>query len=212
VRSAAARILEPSELHEFWRQAEPEDNEPLAYTKPVDRSRVLSLILADVPRNARVLEVGCNVGRNLAYLADSGYTALEGLEINPHAVSLLRETYPQLDDTPIHLGAAEELLPELAGPYDLVYTMAVLEHIHPSSTVVFDEICRLADTILAIEPARGREFLSSRQYPHDFRRVFRQRGMELASFEPLCDERWQPNDLGAYAAWRFVRASAIRSA
>lgn len=202
------QIMKRADLLAFWQQPEPVGNVPEDFIDPVDRSRVLALLLEHLPREARVLEVGCNVGRNLAYLADAGYTDLEGVEISKRAVDLLRNTYPKLADTPIHLGAAEDVLPGLDGPYDLVFTMAVLEHIHPKSQIVFDEICRLACSVLAIEPAPGRVHASIRTYPHDLKRAFEQRGLKLVSIDLLREERWQPNDLPAYAAWRFERPAA----
>jgi SAM-dependent methyltransferase len=198
------KIVDPATLHAFWRQPEPDGNAPAAYVKPLDRSRVLALLLEGTPRAARILEVGCNVGRNLAYLADSGYRSLEGVEINEHAVDLLRRTYPQLADSTVYVGSAEDVLPTLEG-YDLIYTMAVLTHIHPSSTAVFDELCRLAPSLLLIEPAPGREFDTTRAYPHDLRRLFERRGFRLVSLERLSDQRWQPVDAPDYAAWRFER-------
>jgi SAM-dependent methyltransferase len=208
-RAGRRAIMERSELLEFWRQPDPPGNRPTDYIEPVDRSRVLSLLLSDFPEGARILEVGCNVGRNLAYLADAGYSELEGVEINSSAVDLLRRTYPQLAGTTIHIGAAEEVLPDLPGPYDLVFTMAVLMHVHPESSVIFDELVRLSDVILAVEPAPGRHFISTRTFPHDFKQVFESRGMELVSLYLLQDPMWQPNDCGNTAAWRFERRKPL---
>jgi hypothetical protein len=62
-----------------------------------------------------LLEVGCNVGRNLNDLHRAG------------------------------VGPAETVLPTYAPrSVDLVFTMAVLEHIHPASRTVFAEIARVA--------------------------------------------------------------------
>ena len=127
-------------------------------------------LLGWVSKEARVLEVGCNVGRNLARLHDSGWAHLEGVEISPHAVRMLRETYPQLSESQIHVGAAEDVLPDMESDrFDLVFTMAVLEHLHPDSRGVFSEIARLAPNVLAIEPTAH---VSRRQYPHDIPEEF----------------------------------------
>ncbi|MDN5767001.1 MAG: class I SAM-dependent methyltransferase [Humibacillus sp.] len=163
-------------------------------------------LIDDLPTDARILEVGCNVGRNLAYLVDHGYSHVEGVEISPHAVELLRETYPQLSDTSIHLGSAEDILPSLADDsFDLVFTMAVIEHIHPSSTQVFDEIVRIGKSVLAIEPP-GRT--SHRQYPHDVPQIFASRGLRLVSSQPMSSFPATANDTGIaiFSAYRFERA------
>jgi SAM-dependent methyltransferase len=205
LRNARAHneIMERDRLLDFWRSPEPEGNVPAQYLDAPGRSRVLVELLEAVPKSSRILEVGCNVGRNLAHLTDCGYTRLEGVEISPHAVELLRESYPQLAETPIHLGSAEEVLPRLDG-YDLVFTMAVLEHIHPDSSAVFDEIARLGRTVLTIEPAPGHIHSSSRQFPHDLSAVFESGGMKLISTIPLAKHPMVAGDpLAGYAAWRF---------
>ena len=103
------------------------------------------------------------------------------------------------------------MLPRLERRYDPIFTMAVLMHIHPESMVVFDEIARLSDSVLCIEPKPGRHFVSERSYPHDLSRVFSKRGMVLLANENLSNEHWQPNDLPDYAAWRFARRSVRNS-
>ena len=200
------RMDRPEVLHDFWRQPAPVGNNPHDYVGPTGRSQVLLSLISDLPKDARILEVGCNVGRNLAYLHDHGYHNLEGIEINPHAVDLLRTTYPQLADVPVHLGPAEEVLPGLPDEFDLVYTMAVLEHIHPDSAIVFEEIVRLGRSVLSIEPP-GR--VSHRQYPHDVPKMFKQRGLRLDSEKAMSDFPQTANDAGIkmFYAWRFTRPS-----
>lgn len=177
------RIDPRSRLFEFWRQPSPDGNDPAGYVAPVGRSEALAAFITDIDKDARILEVGCNVGRNLAYLYDHGWTNVEGLEISPHAVKLLRETYPQLDKCQIHEGPAEELLPRFADQsFDLVFTMAVLEHIHPSSTSVFDDIARIGRSVVTIEPP-GHS--SHRQYPHDVPALMVARGKTLTTQVPF---------------------------
>lgn len=199
------RMDSQARLHEFWRQPAPEGNKPHDYIRVIGRSKALLEIISDLPKNARILEVGCNVGRNLAYLYDNGYIGVEGVEINPHAVELLRRTFPQLAGTQIHIGAAGEVLPKFADDeFDLVYTMAVLEHIHPDESSVFDDMTRIGKHVLAIEP-KGR--LSHRQFPHDVPKVFAERGLTLVSDKPMADFPSNANDsaMKAFYAFRFAR-------
>jgi SAM-dependent methyltransferase len=208
IRHRLRRVLgtspmdDPSTLHDFWRQPAPEGNVSSDYIGPIGRSEALAELIADLRKDARILEVGCNVGRNLAYLADHGWTNVEGVEINEHAVALLRRTFPQLADRPIHVGTAEDVLPTLGGPFDLVFTMAVIEHIHPASAVVFDNMARLGSSVLAIEP---RDNVSHRQFPHDVERLFTDRGMRLRSAVPMRQFPGTKDDPGInhFTAWRF---------
>src|SRR5262245_13207253 len=185
LRRARRTMDRPEDLHEFWRQPEPEHNRPHTYIPHIQRSAALHQLIADLPKDARILEVGCNVGRNLAYLYDNGYPHVSGVEISPHAVALLRTTYPQLAGNQILVGAAEEVLPTLpTDGFDLVFTMAVLEHIHPDSSIVFDEIARIGRSILAIEQLGA---YSHRQFPHDIPKIFRSRGLRLTSTRRMAD-------------------------
>lgn len=199
------RMDHQATLHDFWRQPNPQGNEPHRYVNAVTRSQALLEIISDVPKDARVLEIGCNVGRNLAYLHDHGYHRVEGIEINPHAVALLRETYPQLASTEIHIGAAGDVLPRFADDeFELVFTMAVLEHIHPDETSVFDDMARIGTQILAIEP-HGR--LSHRQFPHDIRQVFEDRGLLLVSDRSMAEYPSNARDTAMkdFFGFRFQR-------
>lgn len=206
VMDSYKKVMDPPKvLHEFWRQPEPPHNKPHTYIPHVGRSQALLELISDLPKEARILEVGCNVGRNLAHLYDNGYQDVEGIEISPHAVALLRTTYPQLADIPIHVGPAEDVLPTLPDDeYDLVYTMAVLEHIHPDSAVVFDEVVRIGRSVLAIEP---NGVSSHRQFPHDVPKIFRSRGLKLVSSRSMADFPSTADDrtIAKYIASRFNR-------
>lgn len=125
------------DLQTFWRKPN-WPNRPEAYLSASPaRSLIISeiLIRKGIPKTARILELGCNAGRNLLVLAEFGYTYLEGIEISPDAVMLARRTATKTGaPIAIDCGALEELLPSRQGnTYDVIFTMAVLEHIHPRS-------------------------------------------------------------------------------
>jgi SAM-dependent methyltransferase len=199
------RMDKQASLHEFWRKPEPPQNNPQHYVRATGRSQALLEIISDLPTDARILEIGCNAGRNIAYLFDHGYTGVEGVEINPHAVELLRTVFPQLADREIHIGAAGETLPKFADDeFDLVYTMAVLEHIHPDESSVFDDMARIGKQVLAIEP-EGR--LSHRQFPHDIPKEFGDRGLTMVSDKSMAEFPSNARDktIQAFNAYRFKR-------
>jgi SAM-dependent methyltransferase len=199
------RMEKQSTLHDFWRQPTPHGNNSRDYMKTIWRSQALRKLVDDLPPDARILEVGCNVGRNLAYLHENGFPHVEGIEINPHAVELLRETYPELADVTIHVGAAGDVLPQLADDsFDLVFTMAVIEHIHPDESHVFDEMVRVGHDVLAIEPENR---LTHRQFPHDVPEIFTARGLTLVASTPMGSFEENANDssMDKYTAHRFSR-------
>ncbi len=208
-QAAEKQVPSADELHSFWTGTAPEGNVPEEYLEPIDRSRALLSLIEFLPREARILEVGCNVGRNLNVLYNAGFHGVEGIEISPHAVRILREAHPDLADVPVHLGAAEDILPTMrSGSFDLVYTMAVLQHIHPDSVSVFDDIARVTYRILAIE--RTIPGSSSRTFPHDIPAIFKARGFDLVDTTPVWDIPQANFDLGLknYSAYSFVRSGS----
>lgn len=75
----------------------------------------------------KILEVGCNVGAQLALLQKQGYKDLYGIEINPQVVKQARRALPK---TNILVGSAFEL-PFRDNYFDMVFTSGVLIHISP---------------------------------------------------------------------------------
>ncbi|WP_392426268.1 class I SAM-dependent methyltransferase [Barrientosiimonas humi] len=205
--SVLRRMEAQSTLHDFWRQPLPHGNTPQAYLGPVHRSRALHRLIKDLDGDSKILEVGCNVGRNIAYLHDNGYPEVAGIEISPHAVKMLREKYPQLEGREVHIGPAGDILPGFEDDsFDLIYTMAVIEHLHPvEAAPVFDAMVRVAPNILAIEPENR---LSHRQYPHDIVKEFTDRGMVHVSTTPMVEAITDHYEAAMedYQAYRFVRA------
>ncbi|MDO8881041.1 MAG: methyltransferase domain-containing protein [Coriobacteriia bacterium] len=95
----------------------------------MDRTTMNEEFLHAVPRDARILEVGCNVGVQLNLLARMGFTDLHGVEINPVAVEHAEVLNT---DLPIVVEEGTALdLPFADASFDLVYTSGVLIHIHP---------------------------------------------------------------------------------
>ena len=94
----------------------------------VARSELNQRFLADIPRNARILEVGCNEGNQLCALREMGFQNLYGIEIQDYA---LRKARLRLGDAQLALATAFEI-PYPDGFFDLVFTSGVLIHIAPA--------------------------------------------------------------------------------
>lgn len=76
----------------------------------------------------RALEVGCNVGGNLVWLAELiGAENVAGIDVNEAAVEVAREAAPGSD---IRVASAYEL-PHEDGSFDLTFTTGVLIHVPP---------------------------------------------------------------------------------
>jgi 2-polyprenyl-3-methyl-5-hydroxy-6-metoxy-1,4-benzoquinol methylase len=96
---------------------------PVAKTKDfymVARTELLPLL----PRPlGRVLDIGCATGLTGEALRQEQPERLVGVEINPEAAELARQTYDE-----VLTGAAEDVLSELDGPFDTILCYDVLEH------------------------------------------------------------------------------------
>ena len=181
-----AAVRSREELHAFWRDPD-EVNRPERYTRVAARSRFLVNLMEwyGTPHD-RVLEIGPNVGRNLEHLRLAGYERLEGIEISERAVTALRATYKELAAlATIHNAPVEDVIREIPdASFDVIFTMAVLEHIHPESEWIFAEMVRICRRMLiTIEDEAGR---SSHHTPRNYRSVFEGLGLEqIAEIDPL---------------------------
>jgi pseudaminic acid biosynthesis-associated methylase len=81
----------------------------------------------DVPKDARILEVGANVGYQLEALRRIGYRNLFGIEIQRYCVEKAKTLHPHVDI--IQAEGAD--IPFKADWFDVVYTSGVLIHIAP---------------------------------------------------------------------------------
>ena len=102
---------------------------------------------------------------------------MEGIEISEAAVQLLRQSFPEMArSTKIHNAPVEEIIKAFEDDeFDIVFTMAVLEHIHRDSEWIFAEMIRITKNyLITIEDEKG---ISWRHFPRSYRKVFEPLGM-----------------------------------
>ncbi len=98
--------------------------------------------LGDLKKDARILEVGCNVGQQLLALQRMGFTNLYGIELQSYAVEKAKE---QTKDINIIKGSGFDT-PFKDGYFDLVFTNGVLIHIHPNDIpTIMKEMLRVSN-------------------------------------------------------------------
>ena len=107
----------PAQLDEFYRK-----------TYGATRRELNQRFLQVVPKDARILEVGCNMGAQLLLLKEMGFTDLSGVEIQSYARQRAKE---RLGDAQI-LSASAFSIPFADRHFDLVFTSGVLIHIAPA--------------------------------------------------------------------------------
>jgi pseudaminic acid biosynthesis-associated methylase len=123
-------LFEPRELDESYR-----------CKYGVTRRILNDRFLADIPRSASILEVGCNLGNQLLLLEEMGFTNLAGIEIHKNIV---KEAQARVPAAKIIEGSALKI-PFLAASFDFVFTSGLLIHIGPGDlSGVMSEIHRCA--------------------------------------------------------------------
>ncbi|MFH0754731.1 MAG: pseudaminic acid biosynthesis-associated methylase [Candidatus Omnitrophota bacterium] len=122
-------IYDPKALDIFYKK-----------TWGIPRSKMNKACLSAVQGNIkRTLEVGSNVGNQLACLQSMGFENLYGIEIQDYAVEKSKELTSGIN---IIKGSAFDI-PFKDGYFDMVFTSGVLIHIAPGDVgAVLDEIYR----------------------------------------------------------------------
>lgn len=166
-------------LRNYWMSPPDKGNKPEGYASCTGKGRsefLVELVKSLAPQPAAILEIGCNVGRNLNYLLGENYSNLTGIEISTQAVVEMKRYFPGLATTANIINSpVESVLPSFADKqFDLVFTMAVLVHIPPESKTIFPEIARIArHHIITIEDEHHH---SVRHFPRNYRKIFSELG------------------------------------
>jgi SAM-dependent methyltransferase len=168
------------ECESYWRASGngDEGNRPEDYAA---KDRAIVGFLAgfwtpEIGTGDSVLEVGCNAGANLEGLREQGYGRLTGVEINDAALQELRRAFPELAAVAdLRAGAANEVLAGVADDsIDVVFSMAVLLHVHPSSHEVLAQMVRIARRYVCVIEAETAT--AAYVFPRNYRRVFERLG------------------------------------
>jgi len=138
---------------------------------------LLKIIKPYTKKHDKILELGSGTGRNLHYLLSSGYDNVFGIEISPKAIDLMKQNYS--DVLNVWNDSIENKIKDIkTGEFDVVFSMAVLMHMHRDSEWVFNEIVRVTKRYLITieeeeEGGKGRKHL-----PRNFKKIFEDLGMK----------------------------------
>jgi SAM-dependent methyltransferase len=132
---------------DLWASA-PDDPEPWQW----ERRR--ALLLADVRRGDRVLDLGCGSGRFVAALGEAGAEPI-GVELASAALERALRNAPGAD---LRLVEADGSLPLEHGSVDLVWCSEVLEHVADTDHVLLEvrRVLRPSGRLLVTVPFHGR--------------------------------------------------------
>lgn len=160
-------------LFQYWKH--PSDgNLPQDYMKRRYRRSqfLIKLIKRYAEPNAKILEIGCNVGRNLNHLFNAGYTKLAGVEISEDAIDLMKRVYPKMaKQTKIYNKPVEDIIKNFEDDiFEVVFTMAVLQCIHTDSKFIFPQMVRITNKyLITIEDERS---VSWKHFPRNYKKIF----------------------------------------
>ena len=192
VRNLFIRRKSKEELYKYWKKQDNNSsiNSPLSYTKlGHKRSKILIDLINKINngnKNVNIFEIGCNVGRNLNYLFEDGYINLTATEINTTAITLMKKVYPKLTrHSKVYNNLIEDIIKKMEDKkFDVVFSMAVLQHVHKDSEWIFKEMVRITSKyIITIEDESG---ASERHFPRNYRKIFENLGMaEIIRLKPI---------------------------
>jgi SAM-dependent methyltransferase len=98
------------------------------FTPFIQRQADALLAFSGLQPGARVLEVGCGMGRHTFYLAEHGLK-MEGLDLTPGLLDGLRAFDAGRYNIPTYCGDVADFAESLAGQFDAVIGFFVLHHI-----------------------------------------------------------------------------------
>ena len=185
IKDVLIKQLNPEELTNYWKHPTLE-NTPDKYLTQNYRSLYLVELINMIdreylPQNSRIniLEIGCNVGRNLSYLKNVVCCKLSGIEINSKAIKRGLEEYPFLTDTTFYIGNVEHEIKKIP-KQDIIFTMAVLQHIHKTKIKqLCKDISKKTDIVILIE---NETYKSERHNKNNYKKIFKRLGYKEIYF------------------------------
>lgn len=113
--------IDPSEFYTNYANASSLKPEP-------HLDKLVNALESDLPREAKIIDIGCNDGKFLSRLRDSGFNDLCGLEPTKNMSKAAIEAGFRVFDTYLNKDVSEKIINE-TGKFDCVVLRQVLEHI-----------------------------------------------------------------------------------
>lgn len=186
-------LMSEEQCSEFWSSRssnDEDDNHTKTYSdKDLNIVNAMHEFWKDfIALDDNVLELGCNCGANLNGLFKLGYKDLNGVEINNKAIDWMKSVFPEMaSKTTVHQGLLQNVVPDLkSNSYDLIFTMAVLIHVHPKSNFLFQEMKRVAKKYVAVVECETAN--CNYVFARNYKRMFEQLGCKEVKAEFITKE------------------------
>jgi SAM-dependent methyltransferase len=166
-----------SGIADKWRTAQKDDG--IGYQHYIELEEDSKVLLSEITSCAkpqdRVLDLGCNVGRELNHLWELGFRDLTGVEIGEAPVRAMKEVFPEMagGSRIINRSMTEAIVEFGDAEFDLVYAHGSLVSLSAREQFVFDEMVRVTRCLIVTLENEWSGML----FPRDFGRVFTSRGM-----------------------------------
>ncbi|WP_419782742.1 pseudaminic acid biosynthesis-associated methylase [Malaciobacter marinus] len=171
-------IYTPKHLDEFYENR---------YT--LSRTDLNNRFLKNINKDAKILEVGTNIGNQLLHLQNMGFENLYGIEIQERAINFAKK---RADNLNIIKGDALDI-PFKDDYFDLVFTSGVLIHISPDNiNFAIDEIYRVTNSYIWGFEYYAKEYTDlmyqgnkNLMWKADFMKLYKERKKDLVKLDEL---------------------------
>ncbi|WP_404319135.1 pseudaminic acid biosynthesis-associated methylase [Malaciobacter canalis] len=171
-------IYTPKQLDEFYKNR---------YT--LSRTDLNNRFLKNINKDAKILEVGTNIGNQLLHLQSMGFKNLYGIEIQERAINFAKK---RADNLNIIKGDALDI-PFKDDYFDLVFTSGVLIHISPDNiNFAIDEIYRVTNSYIWGFEYYAKEYTDlmyqgnkDLMWKADFMKLYKERKKDLVKLDEL---------------------------
>ena len=94
-----------------------------------------------IPRDSKLLDIGCNTGSTIFNLHQYGFTNVYGVDVEKNSINLGREIYAQISDRLVDYDGVK--LPFEDNSFDVVTMFDVIEHITNIDQFIREEVRRV---------------------------------------------------------------------
>ncbi len=174
-----------STVHEYWRKRDKHDEKtPFGFAGPMGSNEFKAIYFSQlvnrlgISKEDSFLELGPSAGFVLSDLYKNEYHNLSAIEINPKALIMMKELFPETyNGCKLINGTFEEILPSIDdNMYSVIFSMGVLMHVHPSSNFIFEHIARISKKhIIVIEEENA---IYNRIFPRNYKKIFENLGFK----------------------------------
>ena len=161
------------------------------------RTRLVEKINEIVPKDAKLVELGCNCGSDMHILHQDGFTDITGVDAGGAALEVFKNNYRGTYDLaqPQHDLFQRYLLQMGAASCDFIYSNgATIELVHPSFPIVA-QICRVVKRGVLLDLSEWHQ-----GYPRDYHAQFAKHG-----FVRVFDDQTE-GELGPSSLIVFMRS------